>query len=285
MSNGSGRDDAWQEVADGCFVRRYEPFDVSCGVVAGGAGLLVIDTRASLAQGRELAEAVRALSALPIRAVVNTHVHFDHTFGNAAFDGAPIVAHESLPVSLPATMEEIRADYTDDSDDPSGPPYRRVPREELLATEVVPPTETFSSVWAVDLGDRLVELVHPGRGHTDGDIVIRVPDTDVVYAGDLIESSAPPSYGTDCFPLEWPDSLDLVIGLLTTDSVVVPGHGPAVDREFVQRQRGEVVDVAEQIRVLATGGVRVDDALDRGTWPYSSDRLANAVRRGYATLA
>jgi glyoxylase-like metal-dependent hydrolase (beta-lactamase superfamily II) len=277
MSNRSGRDDTWQQVADGCFVRRYESLDVSCGVIAGGAGLLVIDTRASLAQGRELAEAVRSLSALPIRAVVNTHVHFDHTFGNAGFAGAPIVAHESVAVSLPATMERMRAAYSDEADDPL--------RDEVLATEVVLPTETFSSVWAVDLGDRLVELVHPGRGHTDGDIVIRVPDADVVYAGDLVESSAPPAYGPDSFPLEWPDSLDLVIGLLTPGSVVVPGHGPAVDREFVQRQRGEVVDVAEQIRVLATGGVPVEDALDRGSWPYPSVRLADAVRRGYATLA
>jgi glyoxylase-like metal-dependent hydrolase (beta-lactamase superfamily II) len=277
MSNGSKRIDVWHEVADGCFVRRYESFDVSCGVVVGDAGLLVIDTRASLVQGRALADAVRGLSSLPIRAVANTHVHFDHTFGNGAFAGVPIMAHESVPVAMEADTARIRAAYTDDVDDPL--------RDEVLATEVVAPTETFSSVWAVDLGDRLVELVHPGRGHTDGDIVIRVPDADVVYAGDLVESSAPPSYGTDSFPLDWPDSLDMVIGLLTADSAVVPGHGPPVDRDFVQRQRGEVVDVAEQIRVLATTGVPVDDALDRGTWPYPSAHLANAVRRGYATLA
>ncbi|HYJ69118.1 MAG TPA: MBL fold metallo-hydrolase [Nocardioidaceae bacterium] len=276
MSNESGRDDAWHEVAAGCFVRRYESFDVSCGVVAGDAGLLVIDTRASLAQGRALAEAVRELSSLPIRAVANTHVHFDHTFGNGAFAGVPIVAHEAVSVAWEADAERIHARYADAADDPL--------REEVLATEAVAPTETFSSVWAVDLGDRLVELVHPGRGHTDGDIVIRVPDADVVYAGDLVESSAPPMYGTDSFPLDWPDTLDMVIGLLTSDSVVVPGHGPSVDRDFVQQQRGEVVDIAEQIRVLATTGVSVDDALARGTWPYPSDHLANAVRRGYASL-
>jgi glyoxylase-like metal-dependent hydrolase (beta-lactamase superfamily II) len=277
MSNQSGRDDSWREVADGCFVRRYASFDVSCGVVAGGEGLLVIDTRASLAQGRELAEAVRSLSALPIRAVANTHVHFDHTFGNGAFAGLPIVAHESVPTALVGHARNVKASSAEELDDPV--------RREMHDTDVVAPTETLSSVWAVDLGDRLVELVHPGRGHTDGDIVIRVPDADVVYAGDMVESSAPPSYGADSFPLDWPDSLDIVIGLLTPSSVVVPGHGPPVDREFVQGQRSEVVDIAEQIRVLATTGVSVDDALDRGTWPYPSDHLADAVRRGYTAIA
>ena len=52
------------------------------------------------------------------------------------------------------------------------------------------PTETFSSARAVDLGDRMVELVHPGRGHTAGDLVLRVPDADLVFAGDLVEESA-----------------------------------------------------------------------------------------------
>jgi glyoxylase-like metal-dependent hydrolase (beta-lactamase superfamily II) len=272
----SGGFNAWQEVADGCFVRRHESFDVSCGVVVGGEGLLVVDTRASLAQGRELAEAVRQLSRLPIRAVVDTHVHFDHTFGNGAFPGTPIVAHESVPVALPADSRRIKAAYTADEADPL--------RDEVLATEVVAPTETFSSVWALDLGERLIEVVHLGRGHTDGDVVVRVPDADAVYAGDLVESSAPPAFGADSFPLEWPATLDLVVGLLTPATAVVPGHGPTVDRDFVQSQRGDIVDVAEQIRELAAAGVPADDALDRGRWPFHTDVLRDAVSRGYAAL-
>jgi glyoxylase-like metal-dependent hydrolase (beta-lactamase superfamily II) len=267
---------AWHEVSDGCFVRRHESFDVSCGVVVGGEGVLVIDTRASQTQGQELAAAVRRLTALPIRAVVNTHVHFDHTFGNGAFPGTPIVAHEAVAVASLSDSKRIKARYTADPDDPL--------REEILASEVVAPTETFSSVWAIDLGDRLVEVVHLGRGHTDGDVVIRVPEADAVYAGDLVESSAPPMFGGDCFPLEWPATLDLVVGLLTATTAVVPGHGPIVDRDFVQSQRGDIVDVAEQIRELAAGGVPVDEALAHGRWPFDPDLLGEAVRRGYAAL-
>ena len=53
---------------------------------------------------------------------------------------------------------------------------------------------------ALDLGDRVVELIHPGRGHTAGDLVVRVPDADVMVAGDLVEESDPPFIGDDSLP-------------------------------------------------------------------------------------
>ena len=68
-------------------------------------------------------------------------------------------------------------------------PTTRTPTRSAT-TEIVPADHTFSSAVALDLGDRAVELVHPGRGHTGGDLVVRVPDVDVVLAGDLVEESA-----------------------------------------------------------------------------------------------
>jgi len=264
----------WLEVGDRCFVRRYEYLDVSCSLVLGEVGALVVDTRASLEQGRELAEQVRELTTLPVSAVVNTHVHFDHLFGNGAFAGVPVIAHESVPVELPAHGARIQRAYETELDDPD--------REATLATVVVPPDVTFSSVWAVDLGDRHVELAHLGRGHTAGDIVVRVPDADVVCAGDLVEESAHPSYGSDCYPLEWASTLESVSELLGPTTVIVPGHGRAVDKEFVLQQRLDVVDVAEQIREFAAAGASVDDAVRRGSWPYPRDDLRDAVTRGFA---
>jgi len=266
----------WIEVADRCFCRRYAHLDVTSTVVAGAEGALVVDTRASAAQGRELADHIRRLTPLPIRAVVNTHVHFDHSFGNGAFAGVPIVAHESVQLAMPAHEARIKQLYADEPDDPE--------REDVLATEVVVPDTVFTSAWTLDLGDRPVEVVHLGRGHTDGDAVVRVADADVLLAGDLVEQSAPLNYGTDCWPLEWPATLDLVIGLLTEQTVVVPGHGTTVDRGFVQEQRVEAAEIAGRVAELAGAGVAVDDALGQGGWPYDPDRLGHAVRRGYAQL-
>lgn len=263
----------WTEVADRCFVRRYEHLDVSCTALLGTAGVLVVDTRASLTHGRELAEQVRRLSPLPVTHVVNTHVHFDHLFGNGAFAGVPAVAHDSVPVDLPAHERRIRAAY----EAAVGEPYRA----EVLATTVVAPDATFSSAWATDLGDRYVEVVHLGRGHTAGDVLVRVPDADLLCAGDLLESSAAPSYGPDCYPLDWGATLEQVSSLIGAGTIVVPGHGPPVDKAFVLDQRLDIVDVGEQIRALAHRGVPVADALAEGDWPFPAEGLKDAVRRGY----
>ena len=270
----------WTEVAERCFVRRYDPFDVSCGVVVGGEGLLVVDSRMSTEQGRQLASDVRTLSAAPVRAVLNTHLHFDHTYGNRALRDAwpevPIAAHESVPDALLADEARIKGKYAADD----GDPYR----DEVLATELVPPDTVFASVWSIDLGDRYVEAVHPGRGHTEGDVVVRVPDVDLVYAGDLVEESGPPVYGPDSWPLEWPQTVELLVGLLSGSSVVVPGHGAPVDMDFVLGQRVDLADIAGQIQALAADGVPVEDAPRRGSWPFPGADLVEAVRRGYAQL-
>ncbi|GAB2459066.1 MBL fold metallo-hydrolase [Nocardioides hungaricus] len=271
---------AFTEVADRVWVARYEWFDVNVSLVGGADGLLVVDTHGSGAAAREVVEDVRRLGAGPVTGIVNTHWHFDHTFGNgtfrAAYGGVPIVAHETAVEELERGAAEIKRRYADEPSDPH--------TADVVATEVALPDRTFSSALVLDAGDRMVELVHPGRGHTGGDLVVRVPDAGVLLAGDLVEESAPPSFGADSWPMDWPLTLDVVLGLTTSGSVVVPGHGAPVDRAFVERQRNEIGIVAETIRDLAGRGVPLDRALDAGEWPWPADRLGDAVRRGYEQL-
>ena len=268
------------EVADRVWVARHEWFDVNITVVGGDRGLLVVDTHGSVVAGREVAADVRQLGAGPVVGIVNTHWHFDHTFGNGAmrdaFGDVPITAHETAAEELAEGAERIRRRYEEATDDPH--------RAEVLDTEVVLPDDTFSSARALDLGDRFVELVHPGRGHTAGDLVGRVPDADVVLAGDLVEESAPPSWGEDSWPLAWPLTLDVALGLMTPDTVVVPGHGAPVDRDYVEQQRDQIGVVAETIRELAGRGIRADEALATADWPWEREVLRHAVRRGYEQL-
>lgn len=271
------------EVADRVWVARYDWYDVNVSVVAGSAGLVVVDTFASEEGARGVLADLRRLSSAPLLAAVNTHVHFDHTFGNGVFaaDGAELVAHEDAAAALPEHAAHIRARSAAEAD--------RDPRYAgLVATAEVVPARTFSSALTLDLGDRVLELVHPGRGHTSGDLVVRVPDADVLLAGDLVEESsardAVPGYGDDCYPMEWPTSVDLVLNLIGPGTVVVPGHGSPVDRDFVQEQRASLGVVAETIRDLAGRGVPVDQALESAEWPWPRDELAGAVRRGYEQL-
>jgi glyoxylase-like metal-dependent hydrolase (beta-lactamase superfamily II) len=271
------------EVADRVWVASYEWFDVNVSVVGGSDGLLVVDTNASDVAARAVLADLRRLSTAPLVAAVNTHVHFDHTFGNGVFaaEGAELVAHEEAAAALPEHAAGIRAQAVAEVDEDER-------YAELVATEEVVPARTFSSAMTIDLGDRLVELVHPGRGHTSGDLVVRVGDADVVLAGDLVEEStardAVPGFGSDCYPMDWPSTLDLVLNLIGPDTVVVPGHGAPVDRDFVQEQRSALGVVAETIRDLAGRGVPLDQALESAEWPYPRDALAEAVRRGYEHL-
>jgi glyoxylase-like metal-dependent hydrolase (beta-lactamase superfamily II) len=275
---------AFVEVADRVWVARYDWFDVNCSLIGGEAGLVIVDTHASSVAARGVVDDVRRLGVGEVVAVVNTHEHFDHTFGNAelrrAYGGVPIHAHETAAECTVSAGERIKAAYDAEPDDPH--------RDEVLATDILPADRTFSSATVLDLGDRMLELVHPGRGHTGGDLVVRVPDADVLLAGDLIEESAArdgvPGFGNDCYPLEWPLTLDIVLGLTTGSSVVVPGHGAPVDREFVEQQRNDIGIVAETIRDLASRGVPVDDALAAAEWPFPRAEVANAVRRGYQHL-
>jgi glyoxylase-like metal-dependent hydrolase (beta-lactamase superfamily II) len=272
------------EIADRVWVARHEWFDVNVSVVAGSRGLLVIDTHASERAARAVVDSLSRSVDGHVVAVVNTHEHFDHTFGNGAFRAAypdvQLVAHEEAAARTVPAGERIKGLYDDEPDDPH--------REEVQATGIVPADTTFSSVHVVDLGDRAVELVHPGRGHTSGDLVARVGDVDLLFAGDLVEESLDragvPGFGPDCHPMEWPLTLDLVLSLIGPDTVVVPGHGNPVDHEFVSEQRAAIGVVAETIRDLAGRGIPVDQALDAAEWPYPRTELADAVRQGYAAL-
>jgi glyoxylase-like metal-dependent hydrolase (beta-lactamase superfamily II) len=272
-------DQGFHEIADGCWVARFELLDVNVGLVAGERGLLVVDTHTSDRRARQVVEQVRRLGAGEVVAIVNTHDHFDHTFGNAVlsaeYGGTPVIAHEQTAELLAVRGPALKAEAAAEDDPVSA---------EIAATELLLPTETFSSARVVDLGDRLVELVHPGRGHTAGDAIVRVGDADVVFAGDLVEQSGNPGFGDDCYPMDWPASLDLVVSMLTPQSVVVPGHGLPVDLDFVQEQRSAIGVVAETIRDLASRGVALADALDATEWPYPAEELRHAVARGYEHL-
>lgn len=265
------------EVAPRVWVAHYDWMHVNVTLIGGDDGLVMVDTHGSEQQARIVADDVRRLGAGPLTALVNTHDHWDHWYGNdvllTEYGDVPVHATEfalDRMVSAGGRHDAHLADH---------------PRaDEILATTLRPATRGFSSAIALDLGDRVVELIHPGRGHTAGDLVVRVPDADVMVGGDLVEESDKPFIGDDSFPLEWPLTLDLVLGLMTSSTVVVPGHGQIVDRDYVQEQRTEIGIIAETIRDLASRGVPVSQALEQGEWPWDPKLLASAVRRGYEHL-
>jgi glyoxylase-like metal-dependent hydrolase (beta-lactamase superfamily II) len=270
------------EVADRVWVARYEWVDVNITAIGGARGLVVVDTHGSTAAGRRVVADLRRLGAGRVAHVVNSHWHWDHTFGNAAFRAsapdAPIHAHEEAARWLAEHGEQRRRRFAESTDDPHA--------AEVGATEIVAPDTTFARTHRLDLGDREIELAFIGRGHTSGDIVVRVADANLLVAGDLVEESAHPWIGLDAWPLEWPTTLDALLVGTDHRTSVVPGHGVVVDPAFVRAQRRELAEIAATVRTLAGLGVPADRAAVEGVWPWEVDeRIRNAVTRGYDALS
>jgi glyoxylase-like metal-dependent hydrolase (beta-lactamase superfamily II) len=272
------------EVADRVFVARYPQWDVNVGLVLGRDGAVVIDTRASEAQGLLALDDLRRLGRdITVTHVVNTHVHFDHTFGNAAFESATVHAHDNVGRTLERHAEHVRALLRED---PRAAPelgYTARDVADVLSSAVRRPDRTFGSNATIDLGDRCVTMTYAGRGHTDGDIAVLVPDTDAAFFGDLVEESGPPSFGQDSWPLDWADTLTSHLNQTSARTVVVPGHGRPVDTGFVEAQRDDIAEVASVITSRRHAGQSLDDALREpdARLPYPLEQLQAAIRRGW----
>jgi glyoxylase-like metal-dependent hydrolase (beta-lactamase superfamily II) len=262
----------WTEVADRVFVRRYRFFDQDIVAVLGGGEALLVDTRSTLAQAREIRDDLRDLGSPRVGIVVNTHWHFDHAFGNALFRPAPIWGHERCRTMLERFGEEARSRVA-----------TRIPdiAADLADTVIDPPDRLFAETATLDLGGREVRLAYLGRGHTDNDIVVSIPDADVLCAGDLVENGAPPSF-SDAFPMDWPATAERLLALTGDATVVVPGHGDPAGRPFVEASvEGFRAVAALATRVLA-GELDLEAAVALA--PYPAPAARSPLERALAQL-
>lgn len=259
----------WREVGDRVFARRHPSYDLNVGLVVGDGGCLVVDTRASHAEARELADAVRRITPHPW-VVVNTHAHFDHYFGNAVFLPAPIWGHARCAEAIVRHGEQHRRQAIAEFG----------PEDELSQVVLTPPDRLFATSVSLTVGGRLVVLRHLGRGHTDNDVVVSVPEAGVVFAGDLVEHGAPPAF-EDAFPLDWPGTVDALLRLVT--GPVVPGHGDVVDRAFVAAQCAELAAVADLARRSFAEGRPACDVIAAAAYP--PEVIRRALTRAYLQLA
>jgi glyoxylase-like metal-dependent hydrolase (beta-lactamase superfamily II) len=260
----------WHEVADHVYYRRFVDFNVTVGLVVGDEATLVVDTRGSERQGRELMGEIRWITQNRL-IIANTHHHYDHCFGNFAFLPVEMWGHEQCAArlrsdsrttqfALAAAMPEIAYEYTE--------------------TRITPPSKTFRESVSLELGRRKVELTHFGRGHTDNDIVVVVPDVHVVFAGDLVEQGGPPSF-EDSYPMDWPGTLGRLLDV--ADGPVVPGHGEVVTQAFVEGQLADLSALAQLARRVRFDGGSVNDALPLSPFPATAARAA--LHRAFAQLA
>ena len=259
----------FEELAEGVFRRSYPFLRINIGVVIGADGVLLVDTRESEDAARELSGELRALTAKPVRWVVNTHWHWDHVFGNALFPGAAIWGHRSCRRMLRGNTEPHFEDAR-----------RWIPRErrdEIERVRVVPPEHTFEAVTAIDVGGQRVEVTYHGRGHTDADVVVR--SGGVTFMGDLVEQGNSLQMG-DSYPLDWPATL--AAARPGVGPTVVPGHGDLLSPADVDDQVDRLERVAALLRQVLFEGRPVEEAVRQGPIPELHMRQALARARSAA---
>lgn len=248
------------------------------GFIVGREAVAVIDTGGSARAGQRLRQAVRAVTGLPVRFVINTHVHPDHIMGNAAFvgDAPQFIGHRNLPRAMAA-----RGEY-----------YLRRLRQELGpaadGTRAIPPTRTVDGTMEIDLGGRVLRLKAYPAAHTDTDLTVFDVATSVLWTGDLLFIDRIPV--VDGSLAGW---LAASRDLRGTDYIrLVPGHGPPTveeDAAFDAQARYLHILLSEIRALIAQGGsmeqaVETVGVTERNKWILFDIYHARNVVTAYAEI-
>lgn len=276
------------EVAPGTFVHRgrYElqsPENrgdmANASFVVGTDAVAVIDTLGSAVAGRELRAAIRAVTDKPIRYVINTHMHPDHVFGNAAFkeDNPTFVGHYKLARGLGSRADRYLAINR-----------TMLGEEAFEGIEIILPTLPVENATTLDLGGRSLVLETQRTAHTDNDLIITDTATDTLFLGDLLFSVHVPTL--DGSIKGW---LALIDELAQRNAArVVPGHGPhamQLPGALTPEQR-YLAAIAADVRQLIKDGKTLEDATktagfsERDAWKLFDHYHVRNVTAAFAEL-
>ena len=262
LSGSAGGDPNHQDAAGG-----------RIGVLAGRDGILMVDSQYAQLGGKVLA-AVRKISPAPIRILVNTHIHIDHTGGNAniAKQGAVIYAREELRDEMlhpPAAANGATAPARD----PAGLP--------VITYGMGPPV-------ILHMDGETIDLIPVRAAHTGGDTIVRFENANVIMIGDFYRNYGYPfidiaNGGSLKGMLE---AIDQTLRLARPDTKLVPGHGTIISRDALVPYRDMILAVQDRVRQLIAMGKSLDDVLAaKVTADYDSKVEGGLLPAGSGTSA
>lgn len=273
------------EIAEGVYVHHGVHADLddprradsaNIGFVVGTKCVAVIDTGGSLATGRALHAAIGATTAVPVCYVINTHVHFDHVLGNAAFtaNGVQFIGHENLSQAMLANREFFAGEFAAELD--GG-------RADL----VIAPGTTVAATMPLDLGGRILELEAHPAAHSSTDLTVLDRATNTLWTGDLVFMERMPILdGKLKGWLAWIEEAST-----RRYDRIVPGHGPVVAAwpDAVAAEADYLETLLKDARAAIADGVFLEDAMASMSRDAASRWLLNArhprnVSRAYREL-
>ncbi|HSS14781.1 MAG TPA: MBL fold metallo-hydrolase [Rhizomicrobium sp.] len=265
-------------------------FGANLVVIVNQDDVVLVDSATSPRAARALMADVKRLTDKPIRTVINTHWHYDHTDGNSAFGpDVQIIAHEfvrhaiesfdilhnepfrSSTANAPKAMIDRFTKQVAAEKDPARKAalQKKLADTEAAAKEFVqdikeikptPPNVTYKDKLVLYRGGREIDLLFLGRGHTGGDTVVYLPKEKIVCTGDLMESRI--AFMGSAFFDEWLKTLDALKRL--DFAIDLPGHGaPFKDKGLITAFQSYLTDILAQAAKLRAQGVSADDAAKR----------------------
>lgn len=264
-----------EEVSDGVFayLQLHGQWGLNnCGLLLGSESVTAIDTCFTERRSRAFYEATRSVSAHPVRTLINTHHHGDHTHGNFLFSPeAVIIGHEQCREEVIAAGLGTTALWPD---------------VEWGDLQVTPPEVTFQERLDLWVDGLKVELLYLGPAHTTNDIVVWLPERGLVFAGDLIFKGGTPFMlmGSITGSLK---ALQAIRAL--GPETIVPGHGPVCGPEAISEVESYVRFVQETAeRGFRAGLSELQTARQADLGPFAdlldSERLVGNLHRAYSEL-
>ena len=270
------------ELETGIFARLHEGL-TNAGIIVGDDGVLVIDSLRVPSFARDLISDVRHITDKPIKYLVDTHSHWDHSWGNEEFPDATIIGHENCYAEM--VDDEMNRSWRERVVN-SGDPWA----EEAGLVNITPPNLTFQTSMRLYFGGRELHLLFLGRAHTGGDTHIYLPNDGILFCGDVAQDRGMPYFG-DSYPDEWPATDDRLVDLQAPR--FVSGHGPVGQHSALVEARDFMRDLVSNLKAAKAEGRNAQDSTAAtltaltpayGEWR-GFERLGESLPEVYTKLA
>lgn len=242
------------ELHDGVYARLHTGL-TNAGFIIGDQEVLIIDSLRVPSFARELVEDIRKITKKPIKYVIDTHSHWDHSWGNEEFQGVTIIGHDNCYREM--TDIEWNSNWRNKVTSAEAPWSK-----EAETVNITPPNVTFETSMQLYFGGKEIHLWYFGRAHTSGDIFIHLPKEKLVFTGDVVHAQGTP-FLEDGYPLEWPETDNRLLDLKAER--FISGHGPIGSHKELTEARDFMHALVDNLKDAKREGLNSTDASKAAT--------------------